>query len=99
MNMKQRLGRFHVSRHLIEQCIQGSDDNLAAWNSVFGQLIVIEAVHRWDCGGRIEYLAHCRQFDELPEGAEAPVYQVEISRHEEMMGAQNVTTFRAKFTK
>lgn len=99
MNTKNRVGRFIVDRSVIEKAMEGQDESRAAWNSIFGQLIVIETTCRWP-HGTIEYLAHCDQFEDLGDAAWVPpVYDCTTTRHEEMMGAQKVTTYLTRFTR
>lgn len=96
--IRGRLGRFSISEPLIERILDGEQNAQAAWCAVFGQVVVIEATRNF-CKREIEYLAYSEQFDESPEGIEAPEYTVTISMHREPVGPIESTVFSVKFTR
>jgi hypothetical protein len=99
--LKRRVGRFFVSRKILEDVIEGrSHDAVAAWCAMFGRCVILETkiVYPW---GAIEYTAYCEDFEAHPD-AEAlvpPVYDVTISRREDVIAGQTIVTFDAKFTR
>lgn len=94
----RNIGRFIISRRTIDDVLARKPEAAAAWSAVFGKCVVIEATHRFDRDA-IEYLAFSEDFEPVPVAMEAPVYEVEISRHEGFVGGQRVETFDAKFRK
>lgn len=99
MNTAWRLGKFRIDREVIDRVVRESrDEDVARWAAVFGQVLVIEAVHRYDLRST-EYLAYSHHFEDVPVGMDAPLYDVEINRREEILAGQPVVTFDPKFIK
>lgn len=68
---RRPLGRFFVSETMLVQA-----DAMTA-RAIFDGLIIRDATHAFDKMGTY-YLAEGDQFDEMPEGTLAPMYDVKI---------------------
>jgi len=65
------MGRFFVSKRIL------LTDELYG-RAIFDGLVILEAHYRYDRDGT-DYLATGEVFDEIPEGEEAPRYEVTIN--------------------
>lgn len=72
MVKSKRWGRFHISRHIVE------DQPTTVLSMLAGMVIVrAEMMYHLDS---IEYYAYADEFEEVDEGAEAPFYTAEMSQ-------------------
>jgi hypothetical protein len=69
-NLNRRLGRFHVSRELLNQ----QPEKL---KPIFANVIVVEAQMRW-VSDSVEYLAMSDRFERVPYGQMAPFYDIQF---------------------
>lgn len=64
----RNIGRFFVGDKILM-----NDQHMGA--RIFEGMVVLHADYRYDRMGT-EYMATCEQFDEVPEGVVAPLYEV-----------------------
>ena len=67
----RRIGRFCVDLSLLE------DQTVMAQLMLSG-MVIVRAQHRYDLNA-IEYMALCDEFDEVPDGQEAPYYDARMN--------------------
>jgi hypothetical protein len=68
MNLGRRMGRVRIRRETY-------DDNLA--REVFKELLPVEVRYNLMTDG-VDVIAQCDQFDEAPQGEDAPYYRYEL---------------------
>jgi hypothetical protein len=96
--MHNHLGRFRIDCDVVDRLVkEGRDEDVAQWAAIFGKVVVIEATQRYDLRS-FEYLAYSKYFPALPRHCAAPVYEVEVTRREEILGGQPCVTFDVAFT-
>jgi hypothetical protein len=70
---ERRIGDFTILNHDIR------DHNYAdVLKSVFGTLIIVRAEQMWHYDG-IVYQAYCREFEMVPKGKKAPIYNLTVN--------------------
>lgn len=83
----RRLGRFHVSRCLLENWADG------AILALFSNFVVVRAEVRYEFDS-IEYLAFSELFEEVEQGIVPPLYEIQCHR-EFVAGLSPVFSFTA----
>lgn len=86
--MKERVGVIYINTHEIVN----NRDDLAKTFSMM-ELVVIRAEHLFH-KDEIEYIAYSSVFDEIEEGEEVPVYNLEVSKDGESGEIVNVKAIR-----
>ena len=70
-NRNRRLGRFAVEMNIIHESPVMAQLMLSG-------MVIVRAEHRYDLNA-IEYMALCDEFDEVPQGYEAPWYDATMN--------------------
>lgn len=79
--LENRAFRFRVTKKVLE-------DNWQEIKRIFGQLIIYRAEFI-DYGNVIEYSCFCEKFSIIEDGYIAPLYYIEVTKHEDW-----TTTFK-----
>lgn len=99
LRKSNRVGRFSLSDDFISDAASHiTAEGDAEFFAIFRRCVVVRAECQY-ATRCIEYVAFCDQFDEVENGFSLPVYDIDITRSESLMGGVPVVTFEPKFTR
>jgi hypothetical protein len=94
-DLSNRRGVFEIDRQLVNNALRGNPEDMAAWNSLFGSIIIVHAENLF-AAATIRYVGYSAEFEAVPEGFEPVRYEAIVSRATD---ADGIVTFTAKWQK